>query len=209
MLRLEFLLTATFLFTGIAQASPFQISQLVTSGDCVGSDIQIVEENGESYIKAFFDDDTMTATADGIAHDKRRCTMDFKLKVANGWKLDVFEFAVDGTYQLSTQGTARLTVSHRAGNAPAIRTTRFISLQQGDEPFGEVGNGGFSGTVYGYQLGGDYPACASTIPLETSIFAAVTQPTSDSSGVTQIVLDEGNSDTKGYVIGKVKAKPCS
>lgn len=195
--------------SSLAHASPFAISQPAVSGDCAGSDIRLVEEGGEYYIKAFFDG-SMTATADGQNHDKKRCTLDFRLLVAPGWQLDVFEFTVDGVYQLSERGTARLTVSHRAGQAPAVRTTRFFSAQQGDAPFGEVGEGGFTGAVYGYQLGGNYGSCGGTsIPLETSVYAAVTQASSDQSGLTQLDLDEGVSNTQGYTICKVKPKPCS
>lgn len=195
------------LLSGSLFASPFQIEQPALSGDCADASIRIVEEGGEYFIKAFFDG-SMSALADGSNHDKKRCTLDFKLATSPGFKLDVFEFTVDGIYQLSDQGTARLTVSHRAGNAPAVRTTRFFAAQQGDAPVGEVGDGGFTGAISSDQLGGGFSSCGAKIPVETTIYAAVTQPSSDSSGITQLDLDEGTSNTQGYTLGKIRPKPC-
>ena len=189
-----------------AHAHPFTISEPTVNEDCdKDSEIKVVEENGEYYIKAFFDG-SMNAVADSVTtYQKRRCTLDFKLSVAPQYQIDAFDFAVDGVYNLSEHGVARLTVSHRVANAPAVRETKFFSQASGSPVAGDITN--FVGSIFGYQLQ-NYSSCgASAIPMETSVFVTATQPQGDF-GLTQIDLDEGNSSTQGYTICKVKVKPC-
>ncbi|MCX6128745.1 MAG: hypothetical protein NTX25_06735, partial [Proteobacteria bacterium] len=124
-----FLAPLALVLSASAYAHPISISDPYVNEDCAQqSEIRVVEENGQYYIKAFFDG-SMNAIADGQSstYQKRRCTLDYKINVAPNYQLDVFEFAVDGVYNLSEQGVARLTVSHRVANAPAVRETKFFS----------------------------------------------------------------------------------
>jgi hypothetical protein len=202
----KFLAPLALVLSASAYAHPFTISEPQVNDDCAQeSEIKVVEENGEYYIKAFFDG-SMNAIADGESkYQKRRCTLDFKLSVAPNYQIDVFDFAVDGVYNLSENGIARLTVSHRVGNAPSIRETVFFNRAQGSDPAGDISN--FVGSIFGYQLQ-NYGSCgASGIPLETSVYASATQPAGDT-GLTQIDLDQGVSSAQGYTICKIKVKPC-
>ncbi|HYX32697.1 MAG TPA: hypothetical protein VE954_06255 [Oligoflexus sp.] len=202
----KFLAPLFLVLSASAYATPFTITEPVVNEDCAKeSEIRVVEENGEYYIKAFFDG-SMNAIADGESkYQKRRCTLDFKISVAPNFQIDVFDFAVDGVYNLSENGVARLTVSHRVANAPSVRQTAFFSRGNGSPAAGDISN--FVGSIFGYQLQ-NYGSCgASGIPLETSVYATATQPSGDQ-GLTQIDLDQGVSSTQGYTICKVKVKPC-
>lgn len=218
---MRFIISALFslCFASSVFAHPFTISNLRPSGDCQGAQISVEEYQGEYFIKAFFDG-TMSALSDGTkTFDKRRCTLNYDLAVAPGYKFDFFEFSVDGSYQTSEQGVGRLTVSHRAGNAPAVRTTGFYARSNGDLPGGELLAGGFSGAINRDQLDAQYASCGARIPLESSIYATANQPSTDLSGVTLIDLDESvsrGSATKlpapvcqGYFcFCKIKVKKC-
>ncbi|WP_141732780.1 hypothetical protein [Oligoflexus tunisiensis] len=202
----KFLAPLALVLSSAVYATPFTISEPIVNEDCAkDSEIRVVEENGEYYIKAFFDGSMNAIAEAGSQYQKRRCTLDFKLSVHPNYQIDVFDFAVDGIYNLSEKGIARLTVSHRVGNAPSVRETVFFSQANGSPVAGDITN--FVGSIFGYQLQ-NYGSCgASGIPLETSVYASATQPSSDE-GLTQIDLDQGVSATQGYTICKVKVKPC-
>lgn len=188
-------------------AHPLMIREPAVNEDCnKSSRIKVVEENGEYYIKAFFNG-SMNAIVDGTKnYQKRRCTLDFKVSVAPNFQIDSFEFAVDGVYNLSQNGTARLTVSHRIANLPAIRQTAFFSQLNGAAPAaGDITH--FVGSISGDKLE-KYNSCgASRIPLETSVYVTATQPVGEA-GLTQIDLDEGHSSINGYTLCRVRVKPC-
>jgi hypothetical protein len=194
------LLSATLFATTAPQLS---ISDPELSGNCVGDDIAVVQENGEYYIAAYFTN--MDAIAEHVTIDKKRCTMRFNVELAPGYQLDVFQFSVDGVYQLSQTGTARLTVSHRVANNPSARTSLFYSASDGDPAYGDIHD--FSGAVDRNQLPSQYGVCGASIPLTTSIYAEAVKPSSDRTGLTRISLDEGVSSA--YVkLAKVICKPC-
>lgn len=178
------------------------ITQPDLRGDCAGDDITIVEENGEQFIAAYFTN--MDAIAEDKVVDKKRCTMKFNVQLAPGYKLDVFQFSVDGVYQLSDQGTGRLTVSHRVVNNTSARTTKFY--RAGVDPLaGDIHD--FSGAVTSYDIPPQYGECGASIPLTTSIYVEAVKPASDFSGLSRVSLDEGVSS--GYVkLCKIVADPC-
>lgn len=219
-MRILFSAVLAFFMSSSLMAHPFTINNLRPSGDCQGAQITVEEYKGEYFIKAFFDG-TMSALTDGASKtfDKKRCTLNYDLAVAPGYKFDFFEFSVDGSYQTSERGVGRLTVSHRAGNAPAVRTTGFYARSNGDLPGGELLPGGFSGAINRDQLDGQYQNCGAQIPLETSVYATTNQPSDDRSSNTVIDLDESvssGSATKfpapvcqGYFcFCKIKVKRC-
>lgn len=178
------------------------ITNPVLTGDCAGDDITVVEENGEQYIAAYFTN--MDAIAEDKTIDKKRCTMKYNVELPQGYKLDVFQFSVDGVYQLSDQGTARLTVSHRVVNNSSARTTKFYRAGI-DELFGDIHD--FSGAVSRTDIPPSYGECGASIPLTTTIYAEAVKPASDQSGLTRVSLDEGVSS--GYVkLCKIVTDPC-
>ncbi len=182
---------------------PITITNPDLSGDCAGDDIAVVEENGQYYIAAYFTN--MDAIAEDKVIDKKRCTMKYNVELGRGYQLDVFQFSVDGVYQLSDHGTARLTVSHRVVNNASARTTKFYSANQGDSLFGDIQD--FSGAIYSHQIPQTYGHCGASIPLTTSIYAEAVKPASDVSGFTRVSLDEGVSSE--YVkLCKIITDPC-
>ena len=182
---------------------PIIITQPVLSGDCTNDDIRVVLEDGEYYIAAFFND--MDAVAEDKVIDKKRCTMKYNVQLSYGLKLDVFQFSVDGVYQLSENGTARLTVSHRVVNNSSARTTKFYSASQGDPLLGDIQD--FTGEVFASEIPFSYRQCGSTIPLTTSIYAEAVKPSSDLTGFSRVSLDEGV--TSGYVkLCRIAINPC-
>ncbi len=200
---LALLTTPLFAANPISANLPITISNPNLSGDCAGDDISVVEEDGQYYIAAFFTN--MDAVAENKVIDKKRCTMKYLVELGRGYKLDVFQFSVDGVYQLSEHGTARLTVSHRVVNNASARTTKFYSADYGDPLMGDIQD--FSGAVYADQLPHGYAQCGATIPLTTSIYAEAVKPSSDVSGFTRVSLDEGVSSE--YVkLCKIITDPC-
>lgn len=196
-------LSAILMSSILFAVPPVELTQPALSGDCVNDDIRIVEENGEFYIAAFFTN--MDAIAETKTIDKKSCRMKYNIKLAKGYRLDVFQFSVDGVYQLSEHGTARLTVSHRVVNNTSARTTKFFSVSQGDPLMGDIHD--FSGAVSNNQLPFEYSKCGASIPITTSIYAEAVKPAADQSGLTRISLDEGVSSN--YVkICKVVIDPC-
>ncbi|MFW7379216.1 MAG: hypothetical protein ACOH5I_10445 [Oligoflexus sp.] len=199
-----FVMAAGLLSSALAVSSPATVSNLQLSGDCDFDDIRVVEENGEYYIAAFFD--SIYAQTDGfVTFDRKRCTMNYDIELAPHYQLDLFQFSVNGTYQLSDMGTARLTVSHRAANGPSVRTTAQYSLKAGDDYAGEFVD--YTGDITRWDLKPDYQRCGARIPVESSIHVHATQPSYDQSGSTLIVMDDGTSShyTK---LCKIKYKPC-
>ncbi|WP_163831550.1 hypothetical protein [Spartinivicinus ruber] len=187
-----------------ASANPLHISQPQLSGDCIGDDIRIVNEGGKTYIAAFFND--MTANSTEGVYSKRRCTMNYKVNLPRGYRLDSFVFAVDGIYQLSEQGSGRVTVSHRVANAPSVRNTRFLNKEE-DGGAGDIND--YVGTISRSQLSPQHQSCYGTsVPLTTSLYVSTTQPKTDRSGITLVSLDEGVSDA-GYVkLCRIQFSPC-
>ncbi|MES2504947.1 MAG: DUF4360 domain-containing protein [Myxococcota bacterium] len=182
---------------------PVTITSPVAVGDCAADDIRVVEEAGEYYIAAYFQN--MDAIAETKVLDKKRCTMNYKIQLAPDYKLDVFQFSVDGVYQLSEHGTARLTVSHRVVNNSSARTTKFFSASQGDAAMGDIHD--YSGAISADQIPASYSHCGASIPLTTSIYAEAVKPAADQTGLTRISLDEGVSShyTK---LCKIVVDPC-
>lgn len=195
-LSLIFTVSTSLFSTAISITDP------VLSGDCAHDEITVVEENGEQYIAAYFTN--MDAIAEDKTIDKKRCTMKYNVDLPRGYKLDAFQFSVDGVYQLSEQGTGRLTVSHRVVNNTSARTTKFFKA--GVDPlYGDIHD--FSGAVSRYDLPGPYGQCGASIPLTTSIYVEAVKPQSDQSGLTRVSLDEGVSS--GYVkLCKIVTDPC-
>lgn len=200
---LAFLTSPLFAAPPTSANLPINITNPILSGDCAGDDISVVEEDGEFYIAAFFTN--MDAMAETKTIDKKRCTMKYNVEMGRGYKLDVFQFSVDGVYQLSEHGTGRLTVSHRVVNNASARTTKFYSADQGDALAGDIQD--FSGAVSSDQIPRSYGQCGASIPLTTSIYAEAVKPASDVSGFTRVSLDEGVSSS--YVkLCKIVADPC-
>lgn len=185
-------------------ASPAKVTNLRLNGDCDFDDIRVVEERGEYYIAAYFD--SIYAEADGAkTFDRKRCTMNYDVELAPNHQLDLFQFSVNGTYQLSDMGTARLTVSHRAANGPTVRTTEQFSLQNGDPYAGDIVD--YTGDITRWDLKEPYQRCGAKIPLESSIFVHASQPSYDYSGTTLIVMDDGTS-SQYTKLCKIKYQPC-
>lgn len=204
MLRTTLLSCLTILFsqTILAGVDEMAITNPVLTGDCASDDITVVEEGGELYIAAYFTN--MDAIAENKTIDKKRCTMKYNLDLAPGYKLDVFQFSVDGVYQLSEHGTGRLTVSHRVVNNTSARTTKFFQAHT-DPLVGDIHD--FSGAVSRDDIPAQYGTCGASIPLTTTIYAEAVKPASDQSGLTRVSLDEGVSS--GYVkLCKIIADPC-
>lgn len=198
--------------------SPVQIVVQKVSGQCQGADVSVAQYQGEHYIKAFFNGSMFTSTDPGVRNlESKRCTLDLRLKIDPNHRFESFTFIVDGTYQISDKGTSRLTVSNTIGNAAAVRNTGFYSLAGGNPVQGELVAGGFAGTLFANQIDGIYSQCGSQIPVETSLFITVSQPSTDHSGMTLVDLDEAKSATTTlptgacqgvYCLGKVVVKPC-
>ena len=187
----------------LTYATDVQITEPDLSGHCEYDDIRVVEEEGKYYIAAFFSD--MAAIAQGdVSYQKKRCTMDYKVTLPNYLKLEYFQFSVDGIYQLSDKGTARLTVSHRVANAPSARTTKFYSAESGDSKNGDIWD--HTGDIRSYQLDPQFQGCGASIPLTTSIYTSASKPQSDLSGMTMIDLDEGVSSH--VKLGRIKCRRC-
>ncbi len=196
------ILKALLLLSSSAVAGPY-ISSPFLSGDCAGDDIRVVEEGGKYYIAAFFSG--MAAVTGDQSYVKKRCTMDYRVSMPSGYKLEVFQFSVDGIYQLSDQGTARLTVSHRASNGKSARTTAFYSLRNGDQEQGDIWD--YTGDIKGHELAAEDRECGASIPLTTSVYASAQQPRNDLSGTTMVDLDEGASS--GYTkLCQIRFKRC-
>jgi len=186
----RFVIVQALLISSFALADlPISITSPSLGGDCVSDDIQVVEENGQFFIAAFFTN--MDAIAETKVIDKKSCRMRYNLQIAPGYHLNLFQFSVDGVYQLSEHGTARLTVSHRVVNNTSARTTKFYSAAQGDALAGDIHD--FSGAISKNDLPGVYGNCGASIPMTTSIYAEAVKPSSDQSGLTRISLDEGVS----------------
>jgi hypothetical protein len=188
------------------------------SGQCETASIKLAEYRGEYFVKVYFNGSMITMTDPGVKNfDSKRCTIDLSLQLDPGFQFESFTFAVDGTFKVSDQGTGRITVSNTIGNAPAIRNTGFYSLASGSNVQGDLLQGGFSGTILANQLDPSFQHCGSKIPLETSVFTTVTQPSTDLSDMTYIDLDEAKSVTTtlpqevcagGYCLGKINVKNC-
>lgn len=204
-------LLALLLLAGSLHATgELTITNPELSQDCAQDDIRVVEENGALYIAAFFTN--MDAIAENKTIDKKRCTMKYNVQVAPGYKLDVFQFSVDGVYQLSEHGTGRLTVSHRVVNNTSARTTKFFQSIPGDPTSltGDIHD--FTGAITKDQLPPQYGTCGSSIPLTTSIYAEAVKPQSDMSGLTRVSLDEAVSShySSPYVkLCRVVVNPCN
>ncbi len=190
--------------SSFALASPAEISNVRLSGDCAFDDIHVEEEGGEYFIVAAFDSITAQSFS-GQPNEKKRCTMDYDLRLAPGYSLELFQFSVNGVYQLSDQGTARLTVSHRAANGKSVRVTEFFSQSQGHAPFGDINDQ--TGDITRFDLQPVYQGCGAQIPLNTSIFAQASQPNTDQSGQTLISLDDGTSSAY-YKLCKIQVQAC-
>lgn len=192
------------LSAGLLSASPAYISDVELSGDCDFDDIRVVEENGQYYIAAYFDS-IYAHTYENHPFDSKRCTMNYKVKLNPRYALDLFQFSVNGTYELSDHGTARVTVSHRASNGKTVRTTEQFSLRRGSDYFGDFTD--HTGDITRWDLSTDHQRCGASIPLTSSVFVHAAQPASDGSGQTVIALDDGVSShyTK---LCKVKFKRC-
>ena len=198
--------------------SPAQIELRGLSGQCEGTDVRIKQLGVDSYVQAFFNGSMVVATDPGVKTiDSKRCTLDLTLKLEPGYRFDTFTFSVDGVYQVSDYGSVRLTVSNRIGNASPLRTTGFFSLAGGSNVQGELVPGGFSGAVSADQLDGNFHHCGAHIPVEVSLYATASQPSSDSSGMTLVQLDEGQSSLSSlpseacqgaYCVGKLTVQKC-
>ena len=203
MKKLLALVPAAFIGTAAFASSPVRITDPELSGDCEYDDIQVVQEEGRYFIAAFFSDMTAQTSSDDTS-DKKRCTMKYNVDVEHGYKLDIFQFSVDGVYQLSESGTARLTVSHRVLNGKSVRTTAFYSAKKGDPLFGDITD--HTGDITRWDLEEDYQKCGASIPLTTSIYAQAIQA-KDDYDFTFVDLDEGVSSAYTR-LGEVHVDPC-
>lgn len=205
-------LFALLLLAGSLDASPLIITSPSLEKDCAGDDIRVVEENGVHYIAAFFTNMDAIVQDQTKTIDKKRCTMRYNLQVAPGYQLEEFKFSVNGVYQLSEQGTGRLTVSHRVVNNDSAATTMWFKPIPGDLSSlnGSINNA--YGAISKYQLPPQYSMCGSNIPMTTSIYAEAVKPMSDMSGMTRVSLDEGVSSdkTEPYMVKlcQVIIRPC-
>ena len=190
--------------SSLASTLPVAITDLVTSANCASDSVEVEEVGGEYAIFAYFSD--MTAIAETVLSDKKRCTISFNLEISPGYQLEAFDFSVDGSWMLSEQGTARLTVSHRAGNHPGVRFTEFFSAAQGGERFGDINE--FIGSITSYELDPIYQSCGSHIPMRTSVYAQAIKPSLDQSGITMITLDEAVSNSEAIEISRVRVGHC-
>jgi hypothetical protein len=199
--------------------APARVEVENLSGQCEGTEVNVKQFGSEYYVHAFFNDSMFISTDPGSKNfDSKRCTLDLKLIMEPGYRFDSFTFTVDGAYQISDQGTVRVTISNTLGHGPAFRTTGFFSLSGGSNVQGELVPGGFAGSVFSHQLEESLVQCGSQIPLEVSLFATATQPNSDTSGVTFVQLDEGRSSISTlpyevcqgtYCVGKLTVQKCS
>lgn len=211
------------LFLGVAMAGQgwaaggVKIVEPRLSGACAsGTELRVEQLGGEYFIKAQFNSSMTMQTDPGKKlTDTKRCVIDFKVALDRGLRFESFTFNVDGTFQLSNLGNARLTLSNTIANNPAIRNTIFYSLANGSKTFGDLQEGGVVGTMRADQFDPIYQRCGAELPFETSIFGTVWQPAEDQ-GVTQIDLDSGVSKTSAapggvcgpgnYCLGKLKVK---
>jgi hypothetical protein len=178
------------------------ISHADLVGDCAGDQIAIIDEFGEHFLVAYFNN--MSAIAKDRIEDKKRCIMNFNVNFVPGNELNVFQFFVDGSYQLSPQGGARLLISHRMANHASVEANK--SFKAGIEPQ--------SGDIH--EILGDiskddipllYGRCGATIPLKTTIFLEAVKPSAGENEFTKISLEKG--PFRNYIkLGKIIASPC-
>lgn len=207
----KYLKLLTFILAGSLNASgEVTITRVQMLQDCQKDKISIVEENGEYFIAAFFTN--MNAIAETNALDKKRCTMKYNVQISPGYMLDVFQFSVDGVYQLSEHGSGRLTVAHRVVNNDTIRHSKIIQSMPG-EPSSLTGDiKGFRGSITNAQLAKEYTKCGATIPLNTSVYAEAGKSQQGISGLSRVSLSEAASShfsTPFVKLCQIKIKPCS
>ncbi len=183
---------------------PIAIINLDSFGDCMGDDFGVIEDDGEYYFAAFFTD--MDAVADNQVKDMKRCILKYLVVMGRNYKLDLLDFFVDGDYQLSDHGTARLSISHRIENHGSVHTKKMYSAENGDLLSGNFAD--FSGAILSEQLPQSYGQCGAGIPLTTSIYSEAVKPPSDLSGLSRISLDSNNDPGSFVKLGAIRVIPC-
>lgn len=174
-----------------AVANGVYIDQPNLAGDCAYDDIRVVEDNGQHYIEVAFQN--MDSVADYESQQRKRCRMDYNVQLPYGYKLDVFQFMVQGEYQLSDFGRASVKITHRSGSSTSSPMFASFDARRGDDPFGSIDN--LSAALWGSDLPYVRQQCGASIPLHTTITTMASKPQSDQSGITSIALDEGTSST--------------
>ncbi|MES2504951.1 MAG: hypothetical protein V4534_08755 [Myxococcota bacterium] len=181
--------------------NPVEIVNAALVGDCANNELKIVKEGGEYFIAAFF---PIQAVADAELVEKKSCRAVYQIKFADGFKQDGFEFPIDGHYQLSEHGIARLNISHRIANNTSARTNKYFSIARGDPTEADIKE--LSGTIAPEELPAIYSKCGADISATMSVYAAAVKPVMDQARITSIGLKKNSA---GYVkIGKIGVRPC-
>jgi hypothetical protein len=197
MLKTMSFVAASVLLSGSAWASGFQISQLDVRGDCAGDDIRIVEEAGKYYLEAQFTE--MNAFAPFGDYDKKNCNLRYNVDLPYGYKLDLFQFSVDGIADISERGLGRLTISHRVENLSPVRST--FRFREGFTDFSDL-----TGEIFGWDLAPQYQSCGTSVPLKTDLYVSARTGSRDS---FESVVDLDAGVSSGYVrFCQIKVKPC-
>ena len=128
-----------------------------------------------------------------LKHDRlkathtRRCSILWRLKLGPQQRVARLTTSLDGlAYTLSDRGTLRVTLAHGIENLPKKRQTEFLTQAAGRDPDGLLRADSFRSETFFQDLPAELKACGAEIPLETSVFITLAQPTRDFSGITSL-----------------------
>lgn len=188
--------------SSIIASSSMTISDAEFRGNCAADRIDIIEEFGHHFLAVFFTD--MDAVAQNRAQDKKTCVIKYNVNFVPGNQLNYLNFFVDGQYQLSRLGSARLLISHRVVNNTSARTLK--AVKEGIDPLsGDIHE--ITGTVSGSDIPNLYAGCGASIPLTTSVSLEAINPTPGGNSVTKISLVK--EPFRNYVkLGRFVTSPC-
>jgi hypothetical protein len=205
-------LVATLLAApAFATDKPFDIKIKGVSGtgcpDPKVFSVEVDPATGDYNIVAEFnqDKDVFVATSSPTETNKRvNCTIDYDLKLAPQYKLDIAQFEVDGQYNLSETGTAFFSIRHAV---PGLANASIQSVSKKYDADDADGNWRLSGYIEGIDE--RVNVCGGTIPLQVQIRATARQSSMDSLD-TFVTVDNAEGDIhaqRGKKKIKCSAKP--
>ncbi|RYZ71447.1 MAG: DUF4360 domain-containing protein [Proteobacteria bacterium] len=205
-------LTATLFAAPVfATDKPFDIVIKSVSGTgCPDPSVFSVEvdpASGDYNLVAEFNQngDVFVANSSVSETNKRvNCTIDYDLKLAPQYKLDIAQFELDGQYNLSETGTAFFSIRHAV---PGLANASIQSVTKKYDTDDADGNWRLSGYIEGIDE--RVNVCGGTIPLQVQIRATARQSSIDSLD-TFVTVDNAEGDVhaqRGKKKIKCNAKP--
>ena len=190
-----------------------EITDVTGSGCPEASAVKAVYNDitGEYYLDAKFNQagDVFFAETLDRPTDRVACIISYNIHLADGKKLDLAQFNIDGQYNLSENGTAFFSIRH---NVPGFSSPTYhnvsYSTRAGDQP---DDNFKLSGSIEGIDSRAN--VCGGTIPLEVQVRATARSGRSDDL-TTFVAVDNATGDIfarDGYrrISCKPYIVPCS